>query len=43
MVYDADRHGLWVHGGFGTYFPYISTNGAGSGGGVQVTRMRHIQ
>ncbi|KAG5189572.1 hypothetical protein JKP88DRAFT_259972 [Tribonema minus] len=34
MVWDAERQGLWVHGGYTTYFPYIDTNGAGSGLGV---------
>jgi hypothetical protein len=35
-VWDVDAGGMWVYGGYNTYFPYISTDGAGSGAGVKV-------
>lgn len=37
MVWDEERGGLWIHGGYTTYFPYISSDGAGSAMGVQST------
>ncbi|CAM9543031.1 unnamed protein product [Phaeothamnion confervicola] len=33
-VWDSDRGGMWMHGGYSTYFPYLSTDGAGSGNGT---------
>ena len=29
-VYDSKRHGLWLHGGYTAYFPYLSSNGPGN-------------
>ncbi|CBN78621.1 conserved unknown protein [Ectocarpus siliculosus] len=29
-VWDEDRGGMWLHGGYTTFFPYISSDGAGS-------------
>lgn len=34
-VYDIKRNGIWVHGGYSTYFPYPTSNDSGSGFGVQ--------
>jgi len=28
------RNRIWIFGGYNTYFPYLSTDGLGSGGGV---------
>lgn len=33
LAYDADRRLLWLHGGYSTYFPYLQTDGEGSGKG----------
>ena len=33
-VYDNKRGRVWIFGGYNTYFPYLSTDGLGSGGGV---------
>ncbi|CAM9413451.1 unnamed protein product, partial [Chrysoparadoxa australica] len=33
-VWDKDLSGMWLHGGYTTYFPYISTDGAGGDVGV---------
>ncbi|CAM9574615.1 unnamed protein product, partial [Discosporangium mesarthrocarpum] len=29
-VWDEERGGMWLHGGYRTFFPYISSDGAGS-------------
>jgi hypothetical protein len=34
-IYDKQRAGFWIHGGFTAYYPYINTDGVGSGAGVQ--------
>ena len=34
-IYDNKRHGLWLYGGYTTYFPYISSYGPGSDHGRQ--------
>ena len=33
-AYDVPRNGIWIFGGFSTYFPYLKTDGEGSGAGV---------
>jgi len=33
-VFDSLRNRVWIYGGYSTYFPYLSTDGAGSGPGV---------
>jgi hypothetical protein len=33
-AYDANRTRLWIFGGYSTYYPYISTDGVGSGNGT---------
>lgn len=38
-IYDKERHGIWIHGGFTSYFPYISTDGPGSGSGIQALKV----
>ena len=37
-IYDKSRHGIWIHGGFTSYYPYISTDGPGSGNGIQALK-----
>ena len=34
-VLDSKRNRLWIYGGYSTYFPYVRTDGSGSGPGVQ--------
>lgn len=34
-VLDSDRQLMWIHGGFTSYFPYVSTDGTGAGYGIQ--------
>eukprot|EP01035_Chromulina_nebulosa_P018558 gene18558-24281_t len=34
MAYDDKRHLIWLFGGYSTYYPYIRTDGAGSGSGI---------
>jgi len=34
-VFDEERIGMWIHGGYSTYYPYPSTTSAGSGYGVK--------
>jgi hypothetical protein len=33
-VYDSKRNGIWIHGGYSTYFPYPTSKDSGSGLGV---------
>jgi len=35
---DPQRDGFWIHGGFTAFYPYISTDGVGSGSGVQARK-----
>lgn len=42
-VWDEERGGMWLHGGYTTFFPYISSAGAGSDYGTTVTWFRSIQ
>lgn len=30
-AFDDDRNCVWIFGGYTTYYPYLSTDGAGSG------------
>lgn len=34
-AYDSERNVLWIFGGYRTYYPYLRTDGEGSGPGVQ--------
>lgn len=34
-VYDAKRDGIWMHGGYSTYFPYPTSTDTGSNFGVE--------
>eukprot|EP00520_Triparma_pacifica_P000336 CAMPEP_0118648420 /NCGR_PEP_ID=MMETSP0785-20121206/9146_1 /TAXON_ID=91992 /ORGANISM="Bolidomonas pacifica, Strain CCMP 1866" /LENGTH=1030 /DNA_ID=CAMNT_0006540611 /DNA_START=234 /DNA_END=3323 /DNA_ORIENTATION=+ len=38
-IYDKQRHGIWIHGGFTSYYPYINTDGPGSGNGIQALKV----
>ncbi|KAL9184595.1 hypothetical protein ACHAXT_012565 [Thalassiosira profunda] len=40
-VFDEKRGGLWVHGGFSTYYPYPTSKDAGSGPGTQTLGRDH--
>lgn len=33
-AFDSQRNLVWIFGGYNTYFPYLSTDGIGSGAGV---------
>jgi len=33
-AYDTERNRVWIFGGYTTYYPYLRTDGAGSGPGV---------
>lgn len=35
-AWDEERGGMWLHGGYTTFFPYISSDGAGSDSGTTV-------
>ena len=35
-VFDEQRGGMWIHGGYSTYYPYPSSTSAGSGLGVKL-------
>lgn len=35
-AWDEERGGMWLHGGYTTFFPYISSDGAGSDYGTTV-------
>ena len=35
-AWDEERGGMWLHGGYTTFFPYISSDGAGSDFGTTV-------
>ena len=41
-VYDDKRKGMWVHGGFSTYYPYPTSTSAGSGLGTQSLGNEHV-
>ena len=41
-VYDAQRGGMWIHGGFSTYYPYPTSKSPGSGLGVQTHGREHV-
>eukprot|EP00605_Chrysophyceae_sp_TOSAG23-4_P000108 GSChrysophyteH1.ASY1.ANO1.118.1 assembled CDS len=34
LAYDSPRNGIWIFGGYSTYYPYLKTDGEGSGSGV---------
>jgi hypothetical protein len=34
IAMDSARNGLWIFGGYSTYYPYLKTDGEGSGAGV---------
>jgi hypothetical protein len=36
-VWDPDRNGMWLHGGYRTHFPYIRTDGQGSAPGIKTS------
>lgn len=36
-AWDEERGGMWLHGGYTTFFPYISSDGAGSDFGTTVS------
>ena len=36
-AWDEERGGMWLHGGYTTFFPYISSDGAGSDFGITVS------
>ncbi len=40
VAYDAQRHRMWIHGGYSTHFPYPSSTGPGSGDGVKGRRAK---
>mmetsp|Transcript_17762 Transcript_17762/g.41459 ORF Transcript_17762/g.41459 Transcript_17762/m.41459 type:complete len:176 (+) Transcript_17762:528-1055(+) len=40
-VYDVSRHGIWIHGGYNSYFPYPTSKDEGSGPGTQSLGMQH--
>lgn len=40
-AWDEDRDGMWIHGGYTTFYPYISSDGAGSGVGTTVSSRRN--
>eukprot|EP00970_Alexandrium_tamarense_P006038 scaffold1012_cov189-Alexandrium_tamarense.AAC.23 len=33
-VFDSERNGFWIHGGYATYYPYPTSKDSGSGFGV---------
>ena len=33
-AFDTQRNGIWIFGGYSTYYPYLKTDGEGSGLGV---------
>ena len=33
-AWDEERSGMWLYGGYTTFYPYISSDGAGSGFGT---------
>ncbi|KAK1742930.1 kelch repeat-containing protein [Skeletonema marinoi] len=41
-VYDASRDGIWIHGGYSTYFPYPTNKDTGSNFGVDKLGTNHI-
>ena len=42
LVYDPKRGGLWLHGGYSTYYPYPTSKSPGSGPGVQTLGLEHV-
>lgn len=38
-AWDEERDGMWIHGGYTTFYPYISSDGAGSGVGTTASRI----
>ncbi|KAL3794138.1 hypothetical protein HJC23_012845 [Cyclotella cryptica] len=41
-VYDNKRNGIWIHGGYSSYYPYPTSKDAGSGYGVKSLGREHI-
>lgn len=41
-VYDSKRGGMWIHGGFSTYYPYPTSTSAGSGLGTGSLGRDHV-
>ncbi|KAL7465153.1 hypothetical protein ACHAXS_005490 [Conticribra weissflogii] len=41
-IYDGKRNGMWVSGGYSTYFPYPTSTDAGSSWGAQGMGRNHI-
>lgn len=42
-VYDSKRHGIFMHGGYSTYFPYPTSKDSGSGPGVKPLGREHAE
>ena len=42
VVYDANRDGIWMHGGYSTFFPYPTSTDTGSNFGVEKLGRDHI-
>ncbi|KAL7553832.1 hypothetical protein ACHAWF_017166 [Thalassiosira exigua] len=41
-VYDPVRGGMWIHGGYSTYYPYPTSKDSGSGPGTQTLGREHV-
>ena len=41
-VYDEKRGGMWIHGGFSTYYPYPTSVSVGSGLGTRTRGREHV-
>lgn len=41
-VYDEKRGGMWIHGGFSTYYPYPTSKDSGSGFGTRTLGREHV-
>ena len=41
-VYDKNRGGIWLHGGYSTYYPYPTSKDPGSGIGTRSVGREHI-
>lgn len=46
-AWDEQRGGMWVYGGYSTFYPYISSDGAGSDYGTTVRehekKKKHVE